>query len=101
MSVLELLTDPAAWMSLLTLTVLEIVLGVDNVIFISIAAARLPEERRAGARSIGLTGRAGPAGRAAVLASPGSSGCSAPFLTVAGLRSLVARPDPARRADCS
>ena len=53
---LELLSDPAVWASFLTLTVLEIVLGVDNVIFISIAAARLPEERRAPARVIGLAG---------------------------------------------
>ena len=53
---LELLSDPAVWASFLTLTVLEIVLGVDNVIFISIAAARLPEERRAQARIIGLAG---------------------------------------------
>lgn len=53
---LELLTDPAVWASFLTLTVLEIVLGVDNVIFISIAAARLPEDQRRRARMIGLTG---------------------------------------------
>ena len=39
-----------------TLTILEIVLGVDNVIFISIAAARLPEEQRARARVLGLAG---------------------------------------------
>lgn len=53
---LELLTDPAVWASFLTLVVLEIVLGVDNVIFISIAASRLPEEQRARARMLGLTG---------------------------------------------
>ena len=53
---LELLADPAVWASFLTLVVLEIVLGVDNVIFISIAAARLPEDQRARARMIGLTG---------------------------------------------
>ena len=52
----ELLTDPAVWASFLTLTVLEIVLGVDNVIFISIAAARLPEAQRPRARVVGLTG---------------------------------------------
>jgi len=52
----ELLFEPAVWISFLTLTVLEIVLGVDNVIFISIAASHLhgPERRRA--RLIGLTG---------------------------------------------
>lgn len=53
---LELLSDPAVWASFLTLTVLEIVLGVDNVIFISITAARLPPEKRRAARMIGLTG---------------------------------------------
>ena len=41
---LELLSDPAVWASFATLTVLEIVLGVDNIIFISIIAARLPKE---------------------------------------------------------
>ncbi|MCV2881313.1 TerC family protein [Actibacterium sp. XHP0104] len=52
----ELLTDPAVWASFLTLTILEIVLGVDNVIFISIVAQRLPAEQRRRARYIGLTG---------------------------------------------
>lgn len=51
---MELLQDPAVWASFLTLTVLEIVLGVDNVIFISITAARLPETQRRPARMIGL-----------------------------------------------
>ncbi|SMC84891.1 TerC family protein [Primorskyibacter flagellatus] len=53
---MHLLSDPAVWASFLTLTVLEIVLGVDNVIFISIAAAKLPEEQRRSARLIGLSG---------------------------------------------
>lgn len=53
---LELLTDPSIWAAFLTLTVLEIVLGVDNVIFISITAARLPEHQRARARTLGLAG---------------------------------------------
>ena len=53
---LELLSDPAVWASFLTLVVLEIVLGVDNVIFISIASARLPEHQRPRARFLGLTG---------------------------------------------
>ncbi|MFV2053073.1 TerC family protein [Aliiroseovarius sp. YM-037] len=52
----ELLSDPSVWASFLTLTILEIVLGVDNVIFISITASRLPEEQRRSARMIGLTG---------------------------------------------
>ena len=53
---LELLTDPAVWVSFLTLTLLEIVLGIDNVIFISITAARLPKEQQRRARFIGLSG---------------------------------------------
>lgn len=39
----EWLTDPQAWIALATLTALEIVLGIDNIIFISILANRLPE----------------------------------------------------------
>ena len=53
---LELFSDPAVWASFLTLTILEIVLGVDNVIFISIAAGRLPPEQQRRARIIGLSG---------------------------------------------
>jgi predicted tellurium resistance membrane protein TerC len=48
------LSDPQIWASLLTLTALEIVLGIDNIIFISIMAGRLPEAQRAKARQIGL-----------------------------------------------
>jgi predicted tellurium resistance membrane protein TerC len=51
---LELLTDPNAWISLATLTALEIVLGIDNIIFLSIVSARLPLEQQARARRIGL-----------------------------------------------
>ncbi|NKB47856.1 MAG: TerC family protein [Alphaproteobacteria bacterium] len=51
---LELLTDPAAWASLATLALLEIVLGVDNVIFLSIVSSRLPVEQQRKARRIGL-----------------------------------------------
>ena len=51
---LELLTDPQAWISLATLSVLEIVLGIDNIIFLSIVSARLPEHQQATARRIGL-----------------------------------------------
>jgi len=53
---LEWIAQPEFWASLLTLTALEIVLGVDNVIFISIVASRLPHEKRGKARRIGLTG---------------------------------------------
>lgn len=51
---MELLTNPETWVSLLTLTVLEIVLGIDNVIFISILVQRLPASQRDRARYIGL-----------------------------------------------
>lgn len=51
---MELLTSPAAWLSFLMLTVMEIVLGIDNVIFISIVVNRLPEAQRKQARYIGL-----------------------------------------------
>ena len=48
---IELLTDPAAWASFLTLTVLEIVLGVDNVIFISILSGRVEPASASGRSS--------------------------------------------------
>ncbi len=51
---LELLSDPAAWLSFVTLTLLEIVLGVDNIVFLAILVGRLPPERRRGARLGGL-----------------------------------------------
>lgn len=50
----EWFSDPNAWVSLLTLTILEIVLGVDNIIFISILAGKLPQEQQAKARNLGL-----------------------------------------------
>lgn len=51
---LDLLTDPNAWASLLTLTALEIVLGIDNIIFLSIVSSRLPAHQQQRARRIGL-----------------------------------------------
>lgn len=51
---MSLLASPEAWASLLTLAVLEIVLGIDNIIFISIIAAKLPANQQAKARTIGL-----------------------------------------------
>jgi len=53
---MEWLSDPQAWVALLTLTVLEIVLGIDNVIFISILAGKLPTAQQKKARTIGLAG---------------------------------------------
>jgi predicted tellurium resistance membrane protein TerC len=52
---MEWLLDPQIWVSLLTLTLLEIVLGIDNVIFISILAGKLPKEQQAKARKLGLS----------------------------------------------
>jgi predicted tellurium resistance membrane protein TerC len=52
---IELLTDPAAWIGLATLVVLEIVLGIDNLIFIAILAEKLPPNQRDKARIIGLS----------------------------------------------
>jgi predicted tellurium resistance membrane protein TerC len=51
---MDLLTDPQAWLALGTLLALEIVLGVDNVVFISILAGKLPVEQRKRARTMGL-----------------------------------------------
>jgi predicted tellurium resistance membrane protein TerC len=51
---MDWLTDPQAWIGLATLTVLEIVLGIDNVIFISILAGKLPAHQQDRARKIGL-----------------------------------------------
>lgn len=50
----EWLADPNAWIALATLTALEVVLGIDNIIFISILSGRLPEHQQARARFIGL-----------------------------------------------
>lgn len=50
------ITSPEAWLGLLTLTVLEIVLGIDNIIFISILAGKLPPHQQARARRVGLMG---------------------------------------------
>jgi predicted tellurium resistance membrane protein TerC len=80
---LEMLLDPAVWASFLTLTVLEIVLGVDNVIFLSIAASKLPEAQRGRARFLGLIGalvlRVGLLFSIAWIVT-----LSEPFVTVAG-----------------
>jgi predicted tellurium resistance membrane protein TerC len=51
---LHLLTDPNAWLALITLSVLEIVLGIDNIVFISVLIARLPREQARIARRIGI-----------------------------------------------
>jgi predicted tellurium resistance membrane protein TerC len=51
---MDWITDPQIWISLVTLTALEIVLGIDNIIFISILAGKLPKDQQAKARQTGL-----------------------------------------------
>lgn len=51
---MDFLSTPEAWISLLTLTVLEIVLGIDNIVFISILSGKLPENKQKKARQLGL-----------------------------------------------
>jgi predicted tellurium resistance membrane protein TerC len=51
---MEFLSSPEAWISLLTLTLLEIVLGIDNIIFISILSSKLPQNQQKKARQVGL-----------------------------------------------
>ncbi|MEZ5331552.1 MAG: TerC family protein [Thermoanaerobaculia bacterium] len=53
------ISDPQAWIALLTLTVLELVLGIDNVVFLSILAGKLPEGQRGRAYTVGLLGAMG------------------------------------------
>ncbi len=52
--ILQLTSDPAAWVALATLVVMEVVLGIDNLIFISILTNKLPEHQRAKARRLGI-----------------------------------------------
>ncbi len=52
---MDVLTSPEAWIALATLTTLEIVLGIDNIVFISVLADRLPPEQRPKARQLGLS----------------------------------------------
>lgn len=54
-NIAPLLTDPSAWAALITLIVMEVVLGIDNLIFISILTNKLPEAQRARARRIGIS----------------------------------------------
>lgn len=73
--------DPNLWLSLLTLTALEIVLGIDNLVFISVVAAKLPPEQRERARKLGLTAALGM--RIVLLASIAwIIGLTAPVFTV-------------------
>jgi predicted tellurium resistance membrane protein TerC len=53
---MEWITDPQSWIALLTLTALEIVLGIDNIVFISILAEKLPQKQEPAGRRVGLLG---------------------------------------------
>src|SRR5690606_41083670 len=52
--ILELLADPNVWMAFVTLTVMEIVLGIDNIVLISVLVSKLPKEQADRARRLGL-----------------------------------------------
>jgi predicted tellurium resistance membrane protein TerC len=76
-------SDPAIWASLITLIALEIVLGIDNLVFISILAARLPLEQQSKARKVGLA--LALISRLLLLATLAwIIGLTQPFITVAG-----------------
>jgi predicted tellurium resistance membrane protein TerC len=55
-SMITLFSDPAAWLALVTLTIMEVVLGIDNLLFISVVSNKLPEEHRSFARRVGIAG---------------------------------------------
>ena len=57
---MELLTDPHMWVALATLTLLELVLGIDNIIFISILVSKLPKAQQEMARRIGSSSGKAP-----------------------------------------
>jgi predicted tellurium resistance membrane protein TerC len=57
------LADPQAWLTLFTLSAIEIVLGIDNLVFISIAVSKLPHEKRERAANSASRWRASPASR--------------------------------------
>ena len=77
------LSDPEAWIALVTLSALEIVLGIDNIIFISILSGRLPADQQARARTIGLL--VAMLSRIALLFSLAwIMGLTAPLFTAAG-----------------
>jgi predicted tellurium resistance membrane protein TerC len=79
----DLLTDPDAWIALLTLTTLEIVLGIDNIVFISILSGKLPTDQRARARKVGLLAAMGM--RILLLLAIGwVVGLTEPLITIGG-----------------
>ncbi len=80
---MELLTSPETWIALLTLTILEIVLGIDNIVFISILTDKLPVEQQDRARKIGLSLAMGMR-IALLLAISWVIGLTAPLFTILG-----------------
>jgi predicted tellurium resistance membrane protein TerC len=80
---MEFLTDPNTWIALLTLTLLEIVLGIDNIVFISVLTGRLPKAQQARARTVGL-GAALVMRVLLLLTISWVIGLTAPLFTVAG-----------------
>jgi predicted tellurium resistance membrane protein TerC len=80
---MELLTDPQAWIAFVTLTALELVLGIDNIVFISILVDRLPPEKRDFTRRLGL-GLAMFMRIALLLALAWLVGLTAPWFTILG-----------------
>jgi predicted tellurium resistance membrane protein TerC len=80
---LDWLTNPEIWIAFLTLTVLEIVLGIDNIVFITILAGKLPENQRRKARLIGL-GIAMGSRVLLLLSLTWMMGLTAPLFTVFG-----------------
>jgi predicted tellurium resistance membrane protein TerC len=81
---MEWITNPETWIALLTLTALEIVLGIDNVVFLSVLTSKLPKEQQARARTIGL-GLALGMRIALLLTISWVVGLTAPLFTIAGL----------------
>ena len=81
---MELLTDPNTWISLGTLTALEIVLGIDNIVFLSVLTSKLPKEQQAKARRIGL-GLALGMRILLLLTISWVIGLTAPLFTIAGM----------------
>ena len=93
---MELLASPEAWVALLTLTALEIVLGIDNVIFISVIVSRIPPEQAKRARQIGLL--LALVFRIILLSVlVWLIGLTEPVITVKRRRAVVARHHPDRR----
>jgi len=80
---MEVLANPETWIALATLTALELVLGIDNIIFISILAGKLPPERRDSARRMGIT-LAAITRLGLLLAIAWIVGLTAPLFTVFG-----------------